>query len=288
MNKKLYIILTIIILIIITSLFIMNKNNKKIDNKNITQNIENNTWQLESKNETGVIFTNNEVKEIIEKEVELSETEKEKIDEYNFSQLELVKSNLSNFQKVDFTIRNYIDYNRKYEPDIKPIRKCLYVSTENWQEPFIFWFKLESEKYITEYGTWYYIYPKYEVPKDEICHWLWEWWIWCIDNNYWNFKHTISNKCRWVVSWYIYEDRNENWVKDEWEIWLEWIAKLTPKIISTDKDWYYSFDWLWKWEHEVKLFQSYTWSDYWSNKTIKLNLEEWEILENINYWVYKR
>lgn len=291
MNYKNISLVIIVISIIIVSIFAINKKEEKI----ITQNIETNSWQLETKTiaQTWIIVSNSEIKEtntwvIIKKDEELTQEEKEEIDKYNFEQLELVKSNLSNFQKWDFTIRNYIDYNRKYDPDIKHIRNCYYVSTENWKEPFIFWFKLESDKYKEIYGLWYYVYPKYEIQKDELCFWLWEW-SWCIDKNYTNFMSIISDNCRWVISWYIYEDRNENWLKDESETWIKWWVILDyNELTKTDNDWYYSFSNVSEWRLEIKFLDfPLGYRILWNTNIRTIYIKNWEILENINYWVYK-
>ncbi len=57
---------------------------------------------------------------------------------------------------------------------------------------YIFWFKLESEKYINEYWTEYYAYPKYDLPYNAFCGW----WGDCnIDMNLMIFRDTISEPC---------------------------------------------------------------------------------------------
>lgn len=320
MNKKnIFIFIIMIILIIIFTIIIKSKtNNYNEQEKVIIKNDENkteqtNTWNISQKldeekkveNNTGQIVTTSEsnehneyLKKLLEKqkyENSIPQSEKEKIDEYNFWELEKVKINLSNFQKWDFTIRNYIDYNRKYDPDIKPIKNCNYVSTENWKEPFIFWFKLESDKYKNKYWTWTYVYPKYDLPKDEICFWLMpskieeynNWNNWCDDKNNDKFMRIIEEPCRWYISWYIYDDSNKNWIKDEWETWVEWYVIMWTIIVKTDKDWYYSFGDIW-WKRELRFRKIPTWYDYSGSDTITINIEKWVIKENINFWVYKR
>ena len=90
------------------------------------------------------------------------------IDEYNFKQLQKVKQ-LINKKKLKF--KNLDDFNNKYNVNIKPIKNCYYISSDNWNEKFIFWFALESKKYREKYGKYNYIYPKYDIPEDILCTW---------------------------------------------------------------------------------------------------------------------
>lgn len=86
------------------------------------------------------------------------------------------------------------EFNNIYSADIKPIKNCYYVSNYNWDNPYIFWFNLESNKYIKQYWTGYYTYPKYDLPNDEIiCFGTTES---CIDSIKVKFTNIISNPCK--------------------------------------------------------------------------------------------
>ncbi|MCT4616667.1 MAG: hypothetical protein N4A38_00480 [Candidatus Gracilibacteria bacterium] len=97
------------------------------------------------------------------------EQEKIKIDEYNFEQLEKVKSVLNSLDKNSYSFDNIGDFNKQFNINIEPIKNCYYLSNKNGGEKYIFGFKLESNKYIDKYGTKSYIYPKYDIVKEEIC-----------------------------------------------------------------------------------------------------------------------
>jgi len=130
------------------------------------------------------------------------EQEKIKIDEYNFQQLEKVKEVLDPLDKNLYSFDNIWDFNKLYNLNIEPIKNCYYLTDRNWFFKnnkwgwwYIFWFELESKKYIEKYWDKYYAYPEYDLPEDKICTWK------CYDNNYKNFTRIISNTC------------NENYLK---------------------------------------------------------------------------
>lgn len=149
-------------------------------------------------------------KQVIEQEVKdnLTQSEKQKIDDYNFSQLERVKSILGDNFNLNNEFYTLEEFNDEYETDIKPIKNCYYLSVssifkiddKNYDNGvwYIFWFKLESEKYIEKYGGIYYAYPKYDIPKKDACIWidgnLIEWL--CYDTNIWHFVLTVSEPCK--------------------------------------------------------------------------------------------
>jgi len=138
--------------------------------------------------------------------ISTEELENRKIDEYNFWELEKVKSVLSKMNQDNFKFRSLTDFNEKYNQDIKPIKNCYYLVSTNyfdkykWNSKYIFWFKLYSDKFKKKYWEkdrdWiiYYSYPKYDLPYDAVCFGLWEWG--CSDFIYGIFLNTISNPCQ--------------------------------------------------------------------------------------------
>jgi len=125
--------------------------------------------------------------------VSIEERENRKIDEYNFGELGKVKQILDNIWKNDKKFFTFKEFNEIYSTNIKPIKNCYYVSNSNWSENYIFWFRLESEKYINKYWNQNYAYPKYDLPYDTVCFGLWEWG--CSNFILDRFIYTISNPC---------------------------------------------------------------------------------------------
>lgn len=127
------------------------------------------------------------------------------IDVYNFNQLRKVKKV---FEKEDILyVRNLVDFNEKYNMDVKPLNNCYYISNLNWDEPYIFWFKLESSLFLKIFGNEYYAYPKYDLPVHKVFLWLGWWWI--DDMNRDKFEGIISNPCEdyWKLGfklWFIF------------------------------------------------------------------------------------
>lgn len=138
-----------------------------------------------------------------DKHVTKEELEKRKIDEYNFWQLEIVKTFFS--YQNEYKFRDLQDFNKKYTQNIKPIKNCYYlVSTNyfekyNWYSQYIFWFELYSDKYRDKYWesdkSWryYYAYPKYDLPYHKVCFWTKES---CTDLNFGHFMRTITHPCQ--------------------------------------------------------------------------------------------
>lgn len=129
------------------------------------------------------------------------ELENRKIDEYNLGELEKAKKILNDIWKGDEKFFTLKEFNSRYSANIKPIKNCYYVSNSNWNEKYIFWFQLYSNKYKEKFwgknendDTIYYAYPKYDLPYDTVCFGLWEWG--CSDFIYGKFHKTISNPCR--------------------------------------------------------------------------------------------
>ena len=72
------------------------------------------------------------------------EQDKITIDKYNFSQLEKSKPILDSIYREAKRFYSLKEFNDIYDANIKPIKDCYYVSNSNWNEKYIFWFKLES------------------------------------------------------------------------------------------------------------------------------------------------
>ncbi len=118
---------------------------------------------------------------------EHSEEAKQKIDEYNFEQLEKAKIILEKIQKDVNKFHTLKSFNEIYNAWIEPIKNCYYISNVNWKYPYIFWFLLESKKYKKQYWNNYYTYPKYDLPYEPRCDgytcdadFLYELYIWTI------------------------------------------------------------------------------------------------------------
>lgn len=119
------------------------------------------------------------------------------VDMYNFEQLKNVQNILNKLDKNSYEFENLKEYNKKFNQNIKPIKKCYFMADRNrffennkkdWG--YVFWFKLESILYRLEYLDNYYAYPKYDLPYWELCLVNV-----CTDGNKNLFRYTISNPC---------------------------------------------------------------------------------------------
>ncbi len=70
------------------------------------------------------------------------------VDYYNFNQLEKAKIILDKIPENAEKFYTLKEFNEKYNTNIKPIKNCYYISNDNWNQDYIFWFKLESLLYI--------------------------------------------------------------------------------------------------------------------------------------------
>lgn len=122
------------------------------------------------------------------------ESDKLAIDRYNFWQLGKVKIILSkqNDIKVFFSIK---DFNDIYKSDIKTIKNCYYITSVNWDKPYIFWFQLESLIYKFIYFWKNYAYPSYSIPTERFCLGVWVNNGRCFYTSKQPFIDTISNPC---------------------------------------------------------------------------------------------
>jgi len=198
-NKKIIIILCVLVTVFFVfwiytgiSKYVAEKTSKPAEKE---KNIPVDTKGVGKEKVQQVNIEKIEDKKVVQVDFKQSEKEKIFIDEYNFNQLEKVKTILDNKTNSGYILRNYIDFNEKFNQDIKPIKNCYYLKTKNWKYPYIFWFKLESDKFIKKYWTWYYAYPKYDLPRVPLCFWEGDN-IPCKDRNHLEFETTISNPCR--------------------------------------------------------------------------------------------
>lgn len=114
------------------------------------------------------------------------------LDEYNFKQLEKAKTFL---MQNSLSGKNFFwldEFNELSNLDIKPLKDCYYISSSNWEEDYIFWFQLYSNKYKDKYWNDFYAYPRYSIPVEYFCWWS----IDCNDDLSLNwFMITIKRPC---------------------------------------------------------------------------------------------
>lgn len=214
------------------------------------------------------------------------------IDRYNFGQLERVKWVLKN-NNIQASFRDVVDFNGRYNESIEPLKNCHYLSSDNWTESYIFWFKIESLAYQYIYWTKYFSYPKYDLPISKFCFWVGR--IdggSCYDVNKERFLGTISNPCRWHISWYVYNDKNKNGIKDIWEDWIEglWI-QLEVSTVYTDKNGYYSFWDLRDWNYDLQVRFLKNWYVVYprsKNNAHYIDIKDGVVINNVNFWVIDR
>ena len=116
------------------------------------------------------------------------------IDRYNFQQLEKFKEVVGTINEEQRRFSNLEEFNSLYGINIQAKKNCYYISSSNGNEKYIFAFKLESKRYQEKYGEEYYVYPKYDLPKDYAYFWMWN--SWPIDRMKNLFQRTISNPCQ--------------------------------------------------------------------------------------------
>jgi len=115
------------------------------------------------------------------------------IDFYNFSQLEKAKPILESIDYSKNSFKNINEFNEKYNAWIKPIKNCYDVVSYNWENDYLFWFKLESVIYKLIYWDMFYSYPSYDLPVEKLCTWSPK----CTEDiNRVVFERIISNPCK--------------------------------------------------------------------------------------------
>ena len=118
------------------------------------------------------------------------------VDTYNFKQLEKAKPILESIPLDAKTFYSLEEFNDEYNAEIKPIKDCYFVSNYNWNEDYIFGFKIHSLLYMYIYWKNIYSYPRYDISVYNICTW-WLLWTdhWCQDINQTQFENIIWNSC---------------------------------------------------------------------------------------------
>lgn len=109
--------------------------------------------------------------------------------------MEEVKKALKNIPEEEMDFHSIGEFNKKYKTNITPIKNCYFISTYNWNKPYIFWFKLESLIYKFVYFWSNYAYPSYSKPIEQFCFWVWPN-GWCTLTTKKPFIDLISNPCK--------------------------------------------------------------------------------------------
>ena len=104
----------------------------------------------------------------------------------------------------------------------------------------------------------------------------------------------------WLISWYVYDDNNNNWIQETYEKLMAWwkvcidsnnnwtCEENSEPFILTNNDWYYEFNWLPKWLYKIIEIPHTNWnitsptSLYYS-----VNLWVWQTIWNKNFGNYK-
>jgi len=114
------------------------------------------------------------------------------LDVYNFKQLEKAKPILESIS-IDSEKFYYLnEFNDKYNANVKPVKNCYSVWTNNGNEKYRFSFKLESVLYMYIYKTRYFTYPRYDLPIESAWCVMWQG---CTTNKD-TIISIISNPCR--------------------------------------------------------------------------------------------
>lgn len=122
------------------------------------------------------------------------EIENFKIDQYNFEQLEKVKTVFQDRSEDVRTFNSIEEFNWQYNAWIEPIKNCYYISNNNWKYSYIFWFRIESITYKIRYFDRYYAYPEYDLPIKRLYMWFSKFSP-PIDRIRANFERVIENPC---------------------------------------------------------------------------------------------
>jgi len=120
------------------------------------------------------------------------------IDTHNKIQLKAFKSAIENIN-LSSKFLNINEFNSLANTSIKPLLGCYYISSENGEFDYIFWYKNHSLlfKYLNK--DFYSSYPEYSISSDKVC-------LWksqnngddysCYDRNKEKFISTINNSCK--------------------------------------------------------------------------------------------
>jgi len=103
----------------------------------------------------------------------------------------------------------------------------------------------------------------------------------------------------WNISWYVFDDSNENGIQDEWEKFMAWwkvcidinnnndCEEQNEPFNITNNDWYYEFDSLATWNYKILEIPHQNWIVTNNNWYYNINLSNWEIITDNNFGNYK-
>ena len=133
------------------------------------------------------------------------------------------------------------------------------------------WSWIDNTYYAIWTNTWTLDYTTYSGSI--IINWLWDYTL-----NYYSvdkFGNIEENKTinftlterpetySWIISWFVYDDSNNNWVQETTEKLMAWwkvcidknnnwtCEESTEPFILTNNDWFYEFNWLPKWLYKI-------------------------------------
>jgi hypothetical protein len=152
------------------------------------------------------------------------------------------------------------------------------------------------------------VYVEYTEPV--IVNWVWDYTLHYYSKDLFgnieevktiNFSLTERPETyAWNISWYVYDDSNENGIQDEWEKFMagwkicidlnnnnDCEEQIEPFNI-TNNDWYYEFDSLATWTYKILEIPHQNWIITnpidWS---YNINLQNWQKVEQKNFWNFK-
>ncbi len=119
-------------------------------------------------------------------------------DIYNLNQIEKMIDILRSVPKDRYHFRTLQEFNNNLNLNIKPKWNCYFViDTVNYKWytnkeslGYIIWFGFKSELMKLYYWEWYYVYPKYDLPKTTMCTNNY-----CYDSTFLWFQRTILTAC---------------------------------------------------------------------------------------------
>lgn len=170
------------------------------------------------------------------------------------------------------------------------------------------WSWVDKIYYAIWTDTWTLIYLPY--TESITVNWIWNYTLnyYAIDK-FWNIEQTKTinfslverpETYQWEISWYVYEDLNNNWVKDSIEKSMAWwkicidlnnnndCEESTEPFNLTNNDWYYDFNWLATWNYKILEIPHQNW--ILTNPTSKyytIQLSNWQKVTNKDFWNLK-
>ena len=252
------------------------------------------------------------------------------LQQYNINWPEVINntSNSVNYQ-IDINNDGNFDTNTNFSPiyqdNISPITtyNLIWTQTPNTtNNSYVETLNIELNSIDNENWTWvekiYYsldniwttdkIYLEYNNPIQVNGIWNYTLSYYALDK-FWNkeevktINFTLTEKPEtyaWNISWYIYDDSNQNIVLDSWEKTMAWWKVCIDKNNNNDceensepfnvtnNNWYYEFDSLSTWTYNIKLIPHQNWiltnPISWR---YTITLSNWQVVTNKNFWAYK-